>query len=851
MPDIAGRLEGSGTILGPREWERSAFLREAQGFAERLKAISEGATRVLDKLPDNVLLLGHIALLVPAARVIVCRRDLRDVGLSCYFQNFRENATWTTDLADCAARACEIERLYYHWRSVLPLNILEVDYESLVGNFEGESKRLISFLGLEWDDACLSFYRTERTVMTASSWQVRQPLYDTSVGRWRKYRTHIGELLQGLAGVIRSSDADCGDHPQGILATAQMHRDSGREAAAEAALRSLITQQPNTPEAWRCLGQMHVARGSLRTAMVLFERAHELAPEDHEVLLALARLNSQQGELRKAAEFAQQACSDDPDSFAAHLLLGELKLALEESNSAVEWLSKAVGLDSGSLSARLLLGVAQLRTGNFEEAAAAFEAGLKIDPDHVECLSKLGFVLCLLDRNQQALPYEERAVELSPQDPRALYGLALALWRNREPTRAQEVCRQFIQIEPNDPQIWFIQGNAQAAQGKFSDAEASFRRAIELYPEFHDAHLSLAELRSEVGSEADVQKLRESLADGNRTAEDRAAAGFALGMVFEKARNYDLAFSAFAEGNRLLAGRRAAKLEQIDPRQVRRRFSHESIAGVKRWGDGSELPVFVVGMPRSGTTLVEQILASHPEVFGAGERRDIGAMAQRLGHGDVWISPTQWNPLEVRREVAWHLARLEELANGAKRVIDKMPDNIMYLGHINILFPGARVIICRRDLRDVCLSCFSKRFGDPNLDWANDLRDLAHKAISTEHLINYWKSILSLKITEVSYERLVTNLASESRKLVEFLGLEWDSACLNFHETDRIVLTASQWQVRQPIYTSSIGRWKHYEKHLGTLIQSLHGYLPEDGAAEDPMSWLENVNSGTISANAF
>jgi hypothetical protein len=209
----------------PIAWDRQAVRWEATAYVERLQELGGDAVRVIDKQPDNILCLGQIAVLFPNARVVVCRRDPRDVGLSCYFQHFRDDPlVWTNDLADCGFRARETERLMDHWRAVLPIPILEIQYESLVVNLENESRRLIDFLGLQWDPACLTFYQTKRVVMTASRWQVRQPVYSSSVGRWKHYRRHLGPLLQelhrdGIDGTDQRHRASTGAHTRGGVVT--------------------------------------------------------------------------------------------------------------------------------------------------------------------------------------------------------------------------------------------------------------------------------------------------------------------------------------------------------------------------------------------------------------------------------------------------------------------------------------------------------------------------------------------------------------------------------------------------------------------------------------------------------
>jgi hypothetical protein len=192
----------------PAAWNRTSVRREALAYVQRLQSAGGEALRIVDKQPDNILCLGQIAVLSPQARIVVCRRDPRDVGLSCFFQYFRDDSlVWADDLADCGFRAREIDRLMQHWRQVLPSRILEIQYETLVANLESESRRLIDFLGLDWDPACLSFHETERTVLTASHWQVRQPLYTSSVGRWRHYQHHLGPLLQELEGLVPADEA--------------------------------------------------------------------------------------------------------------------------------------------------------------------------------------------------------------------------------------------------------------------------------------------------------------------------------------------------------------------------------------------------------------------------------------------------------------------------------------------------------------------------------------------------------------------------------------------------------------------------------------------------------------------
>jgi hypothetical protein len=256
-------------------------------------------------------------------------------------------------------------------------------------------------------------------------------------------------------------------------------------------------------------------------------------------------------------------------------------------------------------------------------------------------------------------------------------------------------------------------------------------------------------------------------------------------------------------------------------------FTPEQFAATADWGDPSELPVFIVGMPRSGTSLVEQIVASHSQVFGAGESKDVGSIVQTLDGGDRHYPPSQWDRAAVRGAATAHLDRMREQGGDALRVTDKMPDNCRILGQIAALFPRARVIVCRRDPRDVCVSCHFQQFAEGQA-WSTDQAELAERVREIDWLLAHWRAVVPLRMLEVRYEDLVANLEAESRRLIAFLGLEWEPACLAFHETERPVFTASLWQVRQPLYSSSVGRWRNYRTHLGPLLEGLKGLVPDD-----------------------
>ncbi|MGH7224665.1 MAG: sulfotransferase family protein, partial [Gemmataceae bacterium] len=264
---------------------------------------------------------------------------------------------------------------------------------------------------------------------------------------------------------------------------------------------------------------------------------------------------------------------------------------------------------------------------------------------------------------------------------------------------------------------------------------------------------------------------------------------------------------------------------------LQRVFSPAFFARVRGFGLDSERPVFIVGLPRSGTTLLEQVLASHSRVFGAGELRFAREDFETLGGGSDGVSEARaFDILQtidadtVRRLGRGHLDRLAALNSDAARIIDKMPDNYLYVGFLTLLFPRARFLHCCRDLRDVAVSCWLTRFRD--IPWSNDFEQMAARFTQYRRVMEHWRTFLPVPVLDVAYEDMVEDLESVARRVAAFLGLEWQPACLEFHRNERPVRTASLSQVRQPIYRHSLGRWRHYQNALQPLFDRLEKAEP-------------------------
>jgi tetratricopeptide (TPR) repeat protein len=605
------------------------------------------------------------------------------------------------------------------------------------------------------------------------------------------------------------------------------HHRAGHLRRAEALYRRALEKDSNDANALHLLGVLAYQRGKIAPALRLLERALPDLPDLPDAHLNYGNALRDAGRLAQAVESYHRAIALKPDYGMAHSNLacalneqGAFAAALGSSERAIELVPEFFGGHVNRAAA--LIGLER-----FAEAEAPLRRALELMPDRPETYRELGWVLAKLGRFDEALRCHQRAIALDADDPAAHHALAATLYLADDLPGSEAGFRRTLALAPDDARPWLGLGNVLRCGGRFEEALGCFRRAIDLDPDSPEARRSLAATGQIAGDVAQLQRLEALLTNPDRSAADRISAGFALGMLLDNADRNDEAFPCFAAANSLHRQQLEAAGERFDAEALRRQVeslidigSPSLFSAVVPWGNPSDIPVFIVGMPRSGTSLVEQIASSHSRVFGAGERREMNVIGDALLARNRGLPVERWDALFARRLADRHIARLEALDRGSARVIDKMPDNIFGLWVIAALFPSARVVFCRRDLRDTCLSCYFHRFTEGHL-YSYDLADCGIRAVEVDRLAAHWLRVLPLGTLVMDYEELVANPERESRRLIEFLGLEWEPACLDFHRTERPVFTASAWQVRQPLYTRSVGRWRRYEGYLGPLLNVL------------------------------
>jgi tetratricopeptide (TPR) repeat protein len=468
------------------------------------------------------------------------------------------------------------------------------------------------------------------------------------------------------------------------------------------------------------------------------------------------------------------------------------------------------------------LGLIALRTQRAEEATGFLERAARVAPSNGAIRSDLGTASLALGRYEAAAAAFAAAVALRPSDTVARLGLGDALSVLGRLDEARAAFEGLLAIDPRHAGAHFGLGNIAMQLADAAAARTCFERAVEIAPKEPKYLRALAETARFETGDGRLAVLEDLVGDASSLTDGGIVElHFALAKAYDDLARYDDAFAQLKAGNSLQRRRIAYDEASVAAffRDIALAFPSALLRARAGAGDRSDLPVFVVGMPRSGSTLVEQVLASHPGVFGAGELLLLNDLVAELPGYPTSIAAL---PNSALRTLGTnYVARTRPLAPGARRIVDKLPGNFRHLGLIHLALPNAKIIHVRRDPVDTCFSCYSKLFLG-GLNFACDLGELGRYYRLCDGLMAHWRSVLPAHaLLEVQYETLVDDFEPEVRRIVAFCGLSWDPRCLDFSKTERPVRTLSQSQVRQPLFASSIGRWRHYEKHLQPLMDAL------------------------------
>ncbi|MDR3632830.1 MAG: sulfotransferase [Isosphaeraceae bacterium] len=485
----------------------------------------------------------------------------------------------------------------------------------------------------------------------------------------------------------------------------------------------------------------------------------------------------------------------DPADLVALFRLGVIRHEAGDFGSAIHHLGRLVQRDPDCAKARISLGRAYWALGEHEEAKECFRAALQLEPGSVKALVALGAVERLTNEIDAAIASFREAAARDPQSCEALVSLGAALLDD----------------------------------GKRGEAIACLEQAAEIASDSPEPYRLLVDARYYTrGDHPHLGRLERLLQERKVPAGERRNLHFALGELYDQLGLWDQAFLHFRAGNELVEHRyNRRQLARYTDARIRA-FTKEVIASIRERSpetNGANL-IFVVGMPRSGTSLVEQILSSLPDVHGGGETLElpglVGRLPSLLGTKEAYPRClARIDRAAIGRISDDYLSRISRLSDGASRFVDKMPGNCWELGLITAVFPGAKIIHCKRNALDTCLSCYFQNFKD--LPFAYDLGDLVDYHHHYSRIVAHWRDVLPTPVLDLQYEDLVESPEQMIRALLEYCDLPWDPRCLEFYRTRRMVRTASRWQVKRPLYSTSVGRWRNYERHIKVLVEAIGG----------------------------
>jgi tetratricopeptide (TPR) repeat protein len=651
------------------------------------------------------------------------------------------------------------------------------------------------------------------------------------------YQVNLAEVYRALGEFGRA--ADCcrtalriqPDNPEALCNLGAALQGMGRPAEAVQKLRRALNLLPDFAIIHNNLGQALRDLGRMNEALEQFQRSVELDPE-----FAAARSNLGQtlldlGKTEEALAHAREAVRLDPSSAVVHHNLGNLlRLSNRPAEARLSYV-EALRLEPNLALANAHLGLVMQGEGELQPAVARLKKAVELEPENASFWEWLAGLHDEREEPAKAIPCWEHVLAQDPDRPAPHGSLGWDLQQEGRLDEAREHYLTAIRLNPNYGQARVSLGSLHEELGKMAEAESEFREALRIQPDLPAPWARLATLLRGKLPEDDLAALEQRLTDDNLAQSPRARLLFGLAHVLDARGDYQCAADCLREANAITLELARARREYSPADHQRfvdglvHAFDRDFFLRMEGAGSDSRRPVFIFGLPRSGTTLIEQVLASHSRIHGAGElsqaRQSFEALPAILGHlGPPRDCVAHLDQTALQTLADQHLRSLEELDGGrSERIADKMPDNYLHLGLLSVLFPRAVFIHCRRDLRDVAVSCWMSDFR--SLRWANAFDHIATRFSQYRRLMEHWRAVILVPLIEVDYEETVSDFESVARRLIAACGLDWEPACLEFYRTERPVRTASLTQVRQPIYQQSVARWKNYEQALAELFAAL------------------------------
>jgi len=574
-------------------------------------------------------------------------------------------------------------------------------------------------------------------------------------------------------------------------------------------------------------GQQLLGAGQTHQAGAVLRKVLKIAPRHADAAHLLGIMACQNDNPTAGIKYIRQAISAVPGEPVYHNNIGQAYKSTGQTQKAMESFRQAVNLNPDYAEAHYNLAAAYHGLERLEDAVRHYHQALTHRPDDAEAHYDLGIALKSLGRQNEAIESFEQALTCQPTYLNAMIAKGNALKDLGNLEMAVECFKTALSIQPNSAEVYLNLGNSYEELGRKPETISNLNKAIEINPGYAEAYRMRALAKRHTSEDdTDITAMEGLILSSNISADDRMHLSFGLGKAFEDLGQYEKAFEYFRDGNVRKRKTLSYSVEEDQEKfqDLKNIFGPELFKHFNNTGINDPTPLFVVGMPRSGTTLIEQILSSHPDVHGAGELNHLHnimpdfpfqKLASLLADGIDEHLLSDFKQLGERyiREIRTH-------STDARFITDKMPDNFLHIGLIRLALPKAKIIHCRRDPMDTCLSIFKTYF----VNWrpySFDQTEIGQNYNLYRDLMTHWHTVLPGVIFDIQYEDVVSDQLNQTKRLLKFCDLDWNDACLDFHKSDRPVSTASSSQVRQPLYNDSVQAWRRYETQLEPLRRIL------------------------------
>ncbi len=650
----------------------------------------------------------------------------------------------------------------------------------------------------------------------------KNPEYYSNIGNAYKENGDTVNAIKSFRKSLSLNDAIAKTHYN----LANIYYEKNNLSEAKKHYFKAIKLNPGYAQALNNLATIYRDGGDFKKAEPYFIKAIESNPDYALAMNNLAITYDGLGEFEKARDNYLRAVELKPDYFEAFYNLGNLYQSHDDNTNAIKAYERAIAINPQFVEAINNVAVSYDRAGEDEKAVENFIKAVAVDPLFKYSYLNYGNLFRKAGMYDEAIKVYKKAIDLDPLFEDVYFNIGCAYADSETPDKSIEYFNKVISINPLYAPAHKNLGNVYKDYGEFSKAEHCFREAIKINPAYTEAYRELSSVVTLDEDDKEVAMMHDLLHLDEANDEQKMHVAYALGKVYEDMKDYEKSFHYLSKANGFRRNRIAYDAEDVRSMfsEIKLLFNQFFIKNNLKYGSADKTPVFIVGMPRSGSSLIEQILATHSQVFGGGELEYISTLVNKKNSIPTGLDyPACVSNISgalISEMATEYLKLIRKFSKTATYITDKMPHNFMYIGLIKILFPNAKIIHTKRDPMDNCLSLFKKGFFDGHA-YADNLQDLGEYYRMYEDLMNHWHKILSDSIYDIVYEDVVSHQEEETRRLLDYCELPWDENCLSFYKTERKVHTASATQVRSGIYQDSVKLWKRYEKQLQPLKHSL------------------------------